>query len=75
MESDELIKSKDTSRTTILLAGSIIGALLGAGAAYLLIQKAERENQALHVGTGEGIKLGLLALGMLRQVAQLGGGD
>lgn len=75
MESDELTKTKDTSRTTILLAGSIIGALIGAGAAYLLIQKAERENQVLHVGTGEGIKLGLMALGMLRQVAQLGGGD
>lgn len=75
MESDKLVNEKDSSKTKILLVGTMIGALIGAGAAYLLIQRAERENQALHVGTGEGIKLGLMALGVLRQVAQLGKGD
>jgi hypothetical protein len=57
-----------------LFAGTVIGALVGIGAAYLLVQRAEREDATLHVGTGEGIKLGLLVLGLLRQVAQLGDG-
>jgi putative aminopeptidase FrvX len=46
----------------------------GVSAAYLLIQRAEKENGNLQIGTGEGIKLGLLVLGLLRQVAQLGEG-
>lgn len=62
-------------KSKALLVGSLIGALVGAGAAYLLVQRAEREQASLHIGTGEGIKIGLLALGLLRQVAQLGDGD
>jgi hypothetical protein len=45
---------------------------MGLGTAYLLTQKAEREGESLKLGTGEGLRLGMLALGMLRQVASLG---
>lgn len=62
-------------KTKTMIIGSVVGALVGAGAAYLLVQRAERESGALRMGTGEGIKLGLLVLGLLRQVAQLGEGD
>jgi len=75
MDSVEFEKDKGMWKTKTLLVGSLIGALVGVGAAYLLVQRAEREDRSVHVGTGEGIKLGLLALGMLRQVAQLGEGD
>jgi hypothetical protein len=34
------------------------------------VQKAEKKDSQLHVGTGEGIKLGLLVLGFLRQILQ-----
>jgi len=57
----------------VLVIGGLIGAVLGLGAAYLLIQSADRQNRPLALSTGEGIKLGLLALGTLRQVAQLSG--
>ncbi len=67
-ENDENLKTK------ALLFGALIGALVGVSAAYLLIQRAEKEDGKLQVGTGEGIKLGLLVLGLLRQVAQLGEG-
>ncbi|GAB4476107.1 MAG: hypothetical protein Kow0088_13650 [Anaerolineales bacterium] len=62
-------------RTKTLVLGGIIGAAVGLGAAYLLIQRAEKEQGKLEMSAGEGIKLGLLVLGLLRQVAQLGEGS
>jgi hypothetical protein len=59
-------------KTKALIVGGVIGALLGMGTAYLLAQKAEREGEPLKLGTGEGLRLGMLTLGMLRQVASLG---
>jgi hypothetical protein len=59
-------------KTKALLMGGVLGALLGVGTAYLLVQRAEREGEPLSIGTGEGIRLGMLVMGMLRQVAQIG---
>jgi hypothetical protein len=55
-----------------LLIGAALGALAGVGAAYLLVQRAEREGAQPHITAGEGVKLGMLVLGALRQIAQLG---
>lgn len=62
-------------KTKTLVLGGIIGAAVGLGAAYLLIQRAEKEQGKLQMNAGEGIKLGLLVLGLLRQIAQLGEGS
>jgi hypothetical protein len=61
-------------KTKTLILGGLIGALVGLSAAYLLVQRAEKEHGRLQMNAGEGIKLGLLVLGLLRQVAQLGEG-
>lgn len=58
-----------------LVLGGVVGGLIGVGAAYLLVQRAEREGTELRLGTGEGLRLGLMVLGMLRQVSQLGNGS
>jgi hypothetical protein len=71
-ERDERAGSNWKSKT--LLAGAVLGALVGLGAAYLLVQRAESEDGEMHMGAGEGVKLGLLVFGLLRQVAQLGEG-
>jgi hypothetical protein len=43
---------------------------------WFLVQRAEKEGTEVQLGTGDGIRLGLLVLGMLRQVSRLGdGGD
>ncbi len=64
------------SRNKILVLGGVIGGFIGVGAAYLLVQRAEREGTEIELSTGEGIRLGLLVLGMLRQVSRFGdGGD
>jgi hypothetical protein len=54
-----------------LILGGVLGAFTGLSAAYLLVQRADREGSEPKVGTGEGIKLGLLVLGLLRQVGEL----
>jgi hypothetical protein len=59
----------------ILIMGGLIGAVMGLGAAFLLIQRAERENRLPSLSAAEGIKLGLVALGAMKQVAQLGSGE
>jgi hypothetical protein len=59
-------------KSKVLLIGGIIGALVGVGTTYLLVQQSERRGEALKIGTGEGLRLGMLVLGMLRQVSRLG---
>ncbi len=73
-ESTEL-EVVDSWKPKVLIIGTALGAAVGLGAAYLMVQRAEREGEHVQIGAGEGIKLGLLVFGLLRSVAQLGGGD
>jgi hypothetical protein len=70
---NEIEKSKKNEKSKILLFGAFIGALTGLGTAYLLTKNAEKEGEELAISTGQGLKLGLLILGMLKQVLQLDG--
>jgi hypothetical protein len=63
---------QDTIRLRTLILGAVVGALTGLGAAYLLVQRAERSQSETTLSTGEGLRLGLLVLGLLRSIAQLG---
>lgn len=54
-----------------LLIGGVVGGLVGVGMAYLLVQRAEKQGGDIDLSTGEGIRLGVLLLGALRQVADL----
>jgi hypothetical protein len=66
----------DTSWTRrVLTIGLVVGALTGLTAAYLMIQRAKNRAEAPDLSAGEGIKLGVLVFGLLRQVAMLGSGD
>ena len=68
------IESGSNWRTRTLVFGAVIGALTGIGAAYLLVRRAEREEIELRITPGEGLRLGTLVLGLLRQITQLGPG-
>lgn len=72
--SDQITTSTNP-RTKTLALGLIIGSLTGLGAAYLLLQRAERHENDSTLSTGEGLRLGLLVLGLLRSIAALGDGD
>lgn len=69
----EIEKTDFMEKSGILLMGALIGALTGLGVAYLLTKNAEREGEELSISTGQGLKLGLLIIGMLRQILKLDG--
>jgi hypothetical protein len=57
------------------LIGGLVGALTGMGAAYLYVRRAEQGKGRQRLTPGEGIRLGLIVLGLLRQVGQFGEGE
>ena len=59
-------------KTKALVIGAVVGALVGLGSAYLMVHNAEKSGRELKVSTGEGVKLSMLIMGLLRQIAQLG---
>jgi Na+/H+ antiporter NhaD/arsenite permease-like protein len=59
----------------VLAIGAVVGALTGLGAAYLLVMRAKKREERPSLNAIEGIKLGLLVFGLLRQVSLLGSGD
>ncbi len=75
VEQAEMVEM-DTSWTGQVLAiGAVVGALTGLAGAYLLIQRAKRRAELPNLNASEGIRLGLLVFGLLRQVALLGSAD
>lgn len=59
----------------ILIYGALIGAATGLLAALMLQRRAEQTGTEIRLSTGEGIQLGMMALGMVRAVAALADRD
>jgi hypothetical protein len=57
---------KSNWKTNTLILGTIIGALVGAGAAFLLIKRGEKDDIAPKITPQQGIQAGLGLLGILR---------
>jgi hypothetical protein len=57
--------------TKVLVGGAILGALVGLTGAFLMIKNTERKGTELNVSTGEGVRLTLIILALLRQIAEL----
>ena len=54
-----------------LLYGALIGATTGLVAAMLLNRRAEKSERETAITAGEGLKLGVLVLGLLRAIGSL----
>jgi nitrate reductase gamma subunit len=54
-----------------IVIGAVIGALTGAGMAAMLVRRSAKQGERLNVSTGEGLRLGMLVAGLLREVAAL----
>lgn len=64
----EIVTSPRT-RTTVLVIGAVSGALLGAASAYLLLRNADRKGGRFEFSVSEGVRIAVLAFGLLRSVA------
>ena len=67
-----IVQSDEASTRQLLALGVLIGALTGLGGAYLLIQRSRKKVERPNLSSKEGLRLGLLIFGLLRQVAMLG---
>ena len=52
--------------------GAVAGLMIGVAAAYIIVQRAERENTVPQISAGDGVKVGLGLLGVLRLIADIG---
>jgi len=62
--------------TQVLVAGAVLGALIGALAAYLLWQQAREQAPAARrapIDARQGVRLAFIVLKALRQIAALAG--
>jgi hypothetical protein len=69
------MKTDESWKLKTVLVGGLLGAFAGMAAGYLLVRRSEASGEQPKLGTGEGLRLGLLVLGLLRQVSQLGEGQ
>lgn len=63
---------KNGWKTRVMLVGAVLGAITGLGAAFILIQRAESQQIQPKLSAGEGVKVGLGVLGLLRLIADFG---
>jgi hypothetical protein len=62
-------------RGRTLLLGAVIGALTGLGAAYVIVRQAEEQGEPPRLGAGEGVRLGMGVLGLLRMISGFHGDE
>lgn len=55
-----------------ILFGALIGAVAGVVAAMIFVQRAEEVNQSPRLTAGDGVKVGLGVLGVLKLIADIG---
>jgi hypothetical protein len=60
-------------KTKTIVIGGVIGAVAGVVAALLLIQRAEETQQAPRLTAGDGVKVGVGILGLLRLISDIAG--
>ena len=66
-----ITESGKSYETKVLVGGAFLGALVGLTGAFLMIKNTERKGTELNVSTGEGVRLTLIILALLRQIAEL----
>ncbi len=59
-------------KTKIFIVSALLGTITGLIAGYILVQRAEKYQEKPQLSAGEGVKLGLGLMGLLRLVADMG---
>jgi hypothetical protein len=58
-------------KTRVLIIGALVGAITGVAASYIMVQQAEKQQKQMQVTPGDGVKLGLGVLTLLRLVSDI----
>ncbi|GAP20832.1 hypothetical protein [Leptolinea tardivitalis] len=58
-------------KTKTLIIGTTVGAVTGLLAAILIMQRAEKNETTPKLSAGEGVKIGMGVLGVLRMLADI----
>lgn len=58
-------------RNKTLMIGAVAGLVIGLAGAYIVIQRSEQLNTLPELSPGDGVKVGLGVLGVLRLVAEI----
>ncbi len=66
------MEADNSWKTKILIVGILAGALTGLGAAYLYIKKTEELSERPRLTSGEGVKIGLSVVGLLKMITDMG---
>lgn len=63
----------DEWKTRVLLLGGLLGAASGVAAAYMIVKQAEDKGEIPQLGAGEGVRIGMWVMGVIRRIGSLGG--
>jgi hypothetical protein len=66
------MEESDNWKRKALIIGGVAGLLTGLLAAYLFIQRAELEEEKPKLSAGEGVKVGVGVMGLLKLIADMG---
>lgn len=58
-------------RKKTFIIGAVAGVLIGLASAYIVIQRSEQLNEEPKFTPGDGVKIGLGVLGVLRLVSEI----
>lgn len=68
------VEPTENWKMKVLLVGTVIGAVVGLGAAYLLARTAEENHDGPpKIKTGDALKIGVNVIGVIRGIAALAG--
>jgi hypothetical protein len=62
-------------RNKTIAIGAVAGLLIGMASAYIVIQRAEQNNALPEISAGDGLKVGLGVLGVLRLISDIADRD
>jgi hypothetical protein len=67
-----IMEQNESWKTKTIVIGAIAGLLAGLGAALIFIQRAESNEARPKMTAGEGVKVGISVLGVLKLISDLG---